>query len=225
MEKSAFKLISIFCLGLVSLAAQAQFIQDAEGRPLLERQYTDVQGSPYLTDSWQMGTVRLSNGKTHNNVELKYDQVAEDLIFKGSSGQLFRFAEPVSEFRIQTAGSTGTAGLLFRTGYKPADDATVKTFYQVLSDGETPLLKRSFKKVIENKPYGSATTVKIFQDVNFYYLVKDGQPLKLKRDKKAILTALGDYTAELEKFISTNNLTLKSDSNLVMLITFYNSLK
>jgi hypothetical protein len=126
---------------------------------------------------------------------------------------------------MQTAGSSGTAGLLFRSGYKPADGATLKTFYQVLSDGETPLLKRSFKKVFENKPYGSATTVKVFQDVNAYYLVKDGQPVKVRRDRKAILAALGDYSAELEKFISTNNLALKSDSDLVMLVTYYNSLK
>src|SRR5688572_18632374 len=177
MEKSAFKLITIFCLMFISVVAHAQFIQDAEGRPLLERQYTDIQGSPYLTDSWQKGSVRLVNGKAHNDVQLKYDQVAENVIFKGTSGQALQFAEPVREFKLQTVESTVTAALLFRSGYKPADGATVNTFYQVLSDGETPLLKRSFKKIIENKPYGSATTVKMFQDINAYYLVKSGQPL------------------------------------------------
>ncbi|NEU10047.1 hypothetical protein GZH53_17105 [Flavihumibacter sp. R14] len=225
MEKSAFKFISIFCLCLICIAGQAQVILDENGRPLVARYYTDVQGSPYLADNWQKGTVRLANGKAYNDVELKYDQVAEDVIFKGSAGQELRFAEPVGEFRIQTIESFGTPGILFRSGYKPTDGATVKTFYQVLSDGETPLLKRSFKKVMENKPYGSATTVKTFLDVNAYYLVKNGQPLKVKRDKKAIIAALGDYSAELENFISTNKLSLKSDSDLIMLFTFYNSLK
>jgi len=224
MEKSALKFISIFCLCLLSMSVRAQFMKDADGRPLLERHYTDVQGSPYLADNWQKGTVKLGNGQTHKDVELKYDQVAEELIFKSSAGKPLTFVEPVKEFTLQMSNGS-QSGVIFRSGYKPADGATLSTFYQVLSDGETPLLKRSFKKVMENKPYNSATTVKTFLDVNNYYLVKNNQLAKIRRDKKAILTSLGDYTAELEDFIKTNKLNFRSDADLIMLFTFYNSLK
>jgi len=226
MEKSALKFICIFGFALISLSAKGQqFMKDADGRPLLERRYTDVQGSPYLNDQWRTGTVKLANGQTHKDVDLKYDQVAEELIFKNSEGKAFTFREPVKEFSLQSPGGSEIGGMIFRNGFKSTDAGTSNTFYQVLSDGETPLLKRSVKKVMENKPYGSATTIKTFHDVTTYYLAKNGQPVKVRKDKKAILAALGDYTANLEEFIRTNKLNFKSDNDLIMLVTFYNSLK
>ena len=223
MEKSALKLICIFCLCLLSISVRAQFMTDADGRPLLERRYTDVQGSPYMTDNWQKGTVKLGNGQVHKNVDLKYDKAAEQLTFKGKEGTPLTFIQPVKEFTLPMDNGTGV--MVFRNGYKPVDDAASNTFYQVLSDGETALLKRSIKKVLENKPYNSATTVKTFADVNNYYLVKNGSLIKVKRDAKDILPNLTDYSAELQSFIKENKLNLKSEPALIMLITYYNSLK
>ena len=223
MEKSALKLICIFCLCLLSVTVHAQFMKDADGRPLFERRYTDVQGSPYLTDDWQKGAVKFSNGQIHKDVDLKYDQAAEQLIFKGEKGAPLTFIHPVKEFTLLKNNGTGV--IVFRNGYKPVDGAASNTFYQVLTDGETALLKRSFKKIQENKPYNSATTVKTFVDVNDYYLVKNGSLIKVKRDAKDILPNLTDYTTELQTFIKKNRLNLKSEADLILLITYYNSLK
>jgi len=226
MEKSALKLISISCLlFLASFSAKAQFMEDANGRPLFERRYTDVQGSAYLNDNWQKGMVKLANGQIHKNVDLKYDLVAGELIFKSSAGAPLTFVETVKEFTLPANNDITSSGILFRSGYTPVDGAAVNTFYQVLSDGEIQLIKRSYRKVMENKPYNSATTVKTFHNASTYYIVKDGQPVKIKRDKKALLTLLGDHAPEMENFIKANKLNFRSDADVIMLVTFYNSLK
>lgn len=135
------------------------------------------------------------------------------------------FVKPVNEFTLAIIASAGTEQMLFRNGFTSTNGNAAKTFYQVLSDGETPLLKRSFKKILENKPYGSATVVKTFEEIHNYYLVQQGKPLKIKKDKKAILELLSDYKSELEAFIKSNNLSFKSETDLIMLMTYYNSLK
>lgn len=225
MEKSSFKFICIFCLSLFSLSIKAQVIEDAIGRPILDRQYIDVQGSPYFANSWIKGSVMMTNGKHYAGVDLKYDQVADELLFKNAKGEMLNFVDPVKEFKLIIADEPDARILFFRNGYKPAADATAKTFYQIMSDGETPLVKRLTKKVMEIKPYGSATIIKTFEEVQTYFVIKSGLPVKVRKDKKALLAVLGDYNNELEEFIKTNKLNLKSDADFIMLMTYYNSLK
>lgn len=200
-------------------------MQDANGRPLLAVQYTDVQGSPFLVDGWTKGKVKLSDGEIFENLDLKYDLVADQLIFKNSVGAAMTFVKPVNEFNLVNSAGPAILPMLFRNGYRPVNGNTANTFYQVLSDGETPLLKRSFKKIAENKPYGSATTIKTFEEVHSYFLVQQGTPVKIRKDKKAVVQALNGYQSELEEFIKSNNISFKSETDLIMVLTYYNSLK
>lgn len=225
MEKTPFKFICLFCCCLLSFSLNAQVLEDANGRPMLARSYTDVQGSPYFTDSWMKGSVRMEGGKTYAGVELKYDMVADELLFKNAKGEMLGFVDPVQEFRLVTADHPEAAVLLFRNGYKPTADVSAKGFYQVLSDGQTPFARRLSKKVLENKPYGSATTTRTFEEVTSYYVIKSGLPVKVRKDRKALLVALGDYSDELDEFIRINKLNLKSDADFILLMNYYNSLK
>lgn len=225
MENSSVKLVCVLFLCFVSISLNAQVMQDANGRPLLAVQYTDVQGSPFLVDTWTKGKVKLSDGEIFEDLDLKYDQVADQLIFKNSVGAAMTFVKQVNEFNLLNPGGPDILPMLFRNGYRPVNGNTANTFYQVLSDGETPLLKRSFKKIAENKPYGSATTIKTFEEAHAYFLVQQGTPVKIRKDKKAVVQALSGYQSELEEFIKSNNLSFKSETDLVMILTYYNSLK
>ena len=225
MEKTPLKFICLFCCCMVSFSLRAQVIEDANGRPMLERQYTDVQGSPYFSEAWQKGLVKMANGKTYKDVELKYDLVSDEVFFKNAKGDMLGFVDPVLEFKLLPADDINGTALSFRNGYKPTADATSKTFYQILSDGQTPFARRISKKMMESTPYSSATIVKTFGEVSSYYIMKDGQPLKIKKDKKVLFAALGDYSAEMDEFIRSKNLKLKSDTDFIVLMNYYNSLK
>ena len=226
MEKSPFKYICVCCVVLMANIVTAQeLVKDANGRPIFARQYTDVQGSPYFSDSWLRGDVKLANGESYKNMNLMYDQVSDELLFKNSKNETMSFKIPVSEFRLINTSANVPETILFRRGYKPADGNTEKDFYQVLCDGETLLLKRWSKKVVESKPYSSASVIKTFEQVQVYYLVKGGIPVRFRREKKALLEVLSDYSSQLANFIESNNLNLKTEAGLMSLVAYYNSLK
>lgn len=208
-----------FCMSVQTV--HAQYVEDFRARTVLEKQYTDVKGSPWLTEDWVPGMVKLGNGSTYKDVPLKYDQVSGELIFRDRSGKTLAFADPVSEFKIIDAQKHER---LFRSGFKAVDSNTGQTFYQVLYDGGTILLKDVKKNIIEHRAYNSATAVKSIVETPVYYLIMNGSPVKIKKDKKAILAVLSK-TDQLEKYIKDNNLNLKDDQDLAKLITFYDSIK
>ena len=86
------------------------------------------------------------------------------------------------------------------------------------------MLKRTSKIVQVSKDYNSATSTKSFEEITKYYLYADGKGSAVKKDKKAILLALGNKQAELESYIKDSKLNLKTDEGFAQLITFYNTL-
>ena len=221
MIKNVFRFAILLVLMNSHLPAKAQFLEDNTGKPFTELKYTDIQGSPYFSDIWLTGSVKMNNGTIYKDVKLKYNQVEQLLVFQNKSGADMNFIDPVREFSMLQNGNS----IIFRNGFKPAEGVTANTYYRVLADGETPLLKKTIKKIIENKEYNSATTTKKFQEINTFYLVKGNLPLKIKRDKKAFLETLGDRNTELDVFIKSNNINFKSDEDLIRLTIYYNSLK
>jgi hypothetical protein len=202
--------------------AQAQLIQNDQGAPFLSMNYTDVKGHPYLFEDWTEGTVKQSNGKTYSAVPLKYNILTDEVFFKDpKTGQLLAFVVPVIEFKIN---GTNTEGLLFRNGYKAFDNLSAKSYYQVLFDGGTQLIKRVSKRINEEKPLNSASSIKSFEELTSYFLARSGTPMRIRRDKKSILLALGNNSVALENFIKENQLNLKEENDLVRLITYYNTL-
>lgn len=225
MEKTSFKWICISCLCLMSVCTRAQIMQDANGRPLLEKKYIDVEGNPYLTDNWVSGIVTLASGEIYKDVQLKYDLVKDELLFQNSKGESMSFMKPVNKFTLFGLPGNESKVLQFSNGFKAVEGATAETFYQVLAVGETPLLKRIFKVVTETKSFNSASAVKTFDQVQILFLVKNGVPVKIRKDKKSVLEALGDRDQLMEEYIKANKLNLKSEQGLVELVTYYNSLK
>ncbi|MEJ8803696.1 hypothetical protein [Pontibacter sp. H249] len=203
-------------------SASAQFaIVDQMGQPFLEKAYTDVRGSAYLYETWMKGSVTTDKGVTYEGVELMYDQVADELIFKSGNGEPNKFVQQIMEFTINGANSKKH---LFRKGFIPVDAANPHTYYQVLADGQVQLLKRTSKNIFEELPYGSSTKVKTFHSDTHYYIAKNDKLTKIKKDKKSILKALSDNEKEIEAYIKTNRLDLKNDEALAGLVNYYNSL-
>jgi len=219
--KTARVIVFTFVAGILSVcSARAQFLSDSNGANMTAKHYEDVHGSPYLADDWLPGTVKLATGETYkDNLSLKYNVADDELYFKSQSGDPLTFVQPVSEFTITTAKGT----LHFKNGFKVATYSE-KAFFEVLSDGTVQLLKRDQKAIIENKPYNSATTEKIFNDVSQYFLVSNGKAVEVKKDKKAILAAIGNKQPQLDAYAKSSNLNLKNDTDLGKLVTYYNSL-
>jgi hypothetical protein len=218
------KTFAIICLLYFSTSShsKAQFIQTDQGAPFLGINYTDVKGYPYLFENWTEGTVKLSNGKSYTSVQLKYNLLRDELFFKDiKTDQLLAFVIPVVEFKLNDKEKNS---ILYRNGYKAIDDNTEKSYYQVLFDGGTQLLKRTSKKINEEKPFNSASTIKSFEVLNFYYISNNNTLIRIRKDKKSILAALANQGSALEKYLQEKSLNLKNEDDLIQFIQYYNSL-
>lgn len=226
------KLKYIYILSALLFTAQAgkaqyvknQQVKDQQGRPMQMGEYVNVQGHPYLFDKWTSGLVRFNNGVVVTDAELKYDIVKDLLCYKDpKTEQIMTFNLHPQEFSIDVPEGGGES-LIFRCGFQPLERNSPANYYQLLANGKVQLLKRIIKEPFEEQPYNSATKIRTFKDSETYYLAKNNQPAKVKKDKKSILAALGDKTAELEAFIKTDGLNLKNEKDLAKLILYYNSL-
>ena len=213
--------ITILLLFIVSSAVNAQFLQDVQGKPIMTAAYTDVAGTPFLFDNWLKGTAELEDGTVYKEIFLKYSSFKDELFFKNSKDEaLLAFVLPVKSFLLEV----GTENHLFKNGFPEVDNFSKTTYYRVLFDGKITLLLKSYKTLMENKSYNSATTEKKFTDNTIYYVFKDGAMKKFKPSKKDFLELLPTKAIEIETFMKKEKLDFKSNDDLVKIFEFYSSL-
>ncbi|MBD1362192.1 hypothetical protein IDJ77_00090 [Mucilaginibacter sp. ZT4R22] len=221
------KILSV-ALGLSAIihTASAQFIHQRDFKPITTIDYTNVDGTPYLYDTWQQGMVKLANGvSSKDKMPLKYNLVDDLVSFKDKeSGEEMAFVVPVQEFTLNLTTDDELFVRHFRSGYKGIEGSTPASFFEVLSDGKIQLIKKFNKVVFETQNIGSASKTRSFLDKTKYYIVNNGKALQVKNDKKSLLAALGDKQAQMEDYIKTNKVNFKSDTQLGKLVDYYNSL-
>lgn len=225
--KKALTILFGTAFALLRTSASAQqtlYIFDAAGQAVTKTEYVDVQGTPYLSSDWLLGTFSSPSGKIYKDINIKFDQVKDQMFVKGGKGETISLLEPAKDFTLNVPGSEAVINRYFRLGYTNIPGSTTTQYFEVLEDGKTQLLKRSAKIIQENKEYNSATSTKSFEEIIKYYIYKDGKGVIVKKDKKAIFAALGDKQAELESYIKENKLNLKTDADLDKLIAYYNTL-
>ncbi|QKJ28957.1 hypothetical protein HQ865_04045 [Mucilaginibacter mali] len=192
----------------VDCKAQGNMVTDINGRPYRTKAYDDIEGSPYLYDAWMPGTVKMNYGSVYTNISLKLNEQEGKLYFKGKNDEVLEFVDPVTEFTLNGMHFIAEAG----------------TFYQVLADGSTKLLKQPVKEIQETKTYGSAVASKTFIAADKYFVMSNGKLTAVKKDKKAILAALAGKQAEVEAYMKKESLNFKNDADLAKLFIYYNSL-
>ena len=202
---------------------QGMYMQDVNGRPLLTSVYENVSGSPYLNPEWITGKVIMSDAKRYEGVNLKYDQINDDVIFKGKDGTALA-VDYVKEFKLAPYGEIADS-TVFRSGFPAVKSNSAKSFYEVLVDGKSKLLKKTIKTINTSREYNSATVDKTVVGTTNYYLVNQaGNIVFISKDKKSVLRELPGKETELNAFIASNKLNLKNDADLIKLIVYYNSL-
>ena len=216
------KLHTTILMLLVSFGfANAQYLQDVQGRPIMEISYTDIKGTPFLFDDWVSGIVILGNGETFNNVPLKYNVFDEKLYFKNpKNNELLEFVQPVKSFKFNELKGAG----VFSKGFPAIDRFNSETFYDVLFDGKVKLLNKKYKTVLEVRPYNSATVEKSFVDRNDYYIVKGNKIERIKNSRKDFLDIFSDKSAQIDAFIKKEKINFKNNDDLVKVFNYFESL-
>ncbi|MFC0518835.1 hypothetical protein ACFFGT_31770 [Mucilaginibacter angelicae] len=226
MNKYLFGLLVMSLLFTGSTLRAQTYREDYRGRPFMEQSYTDIQGNPFLNESWLMGTVTFVNGQAAN-VNLKYNIYTDELLFrKQNDSTVQAFVDPVKSFSIPYLLIEGSdlVNNLFRSQFPVIDGHTMNTFYQVIGEGKITLLRYYKKKLLSSKEFNSATTTQTFMAENAYYLFSNNQMTRFKPSQKTILAAMSDKADKVQEYIKTNKVDFKSDAALAKLFSYYSSL-
>ena len=216
----SIKIILGCALLMLSTSGYAQVYStvNAPGRSAINSKETlsNLVGEPYLYPAFKKAFVRFANANT-SLYDVKYDQLADELVVKGEGEQEYAFSDPILEFKFQESKKT------FRSGFASTGPKTSeKSFYEILFDGNTKYIKRAAKVIIEAKQYNAAAIRKV-DESNSYFIVKpQGNPEPVRNNEKSILAALGK--PELAAYVKTNKLNLKNDDDVAKLLAYNDSL-
>jgi len=213
-------------LSLISLNAYSQYaltpFAEVQGTQLREIKYEDVTGSPYLFDYWVKGKVTTKSGKHYADMPLKYNVMDDKLIFKNENGNLMYFAEPVTAFELLNPDLNISDKYI--NGLPAVDHFNNASYFEVIFSGPTSLFKKTNKKIVESKQYGSAVTNKTFNTTNGYFILKDGNFAKITPTKKTILALFPSKEQELNEYLKKEKFDLKNDSDLKKLFEYLNKI-
>lgn len=219
MRKTIISLFAGLCL---IVSAQAQFMQDINGRVVTEVTYTDVEGSPYLFEDWNTGIVKaVQNDKVFDGLKMRYDAYKDEVEYE-KDGKMYRLGPEITAFTLPT----GDALYEFRRGFPAVGSQTENSFYRVLSDGNTKVLKRYAMKMREEKPYNSATVTKRFDLDEQLYVLKNGTMYPVKtNDKKGIMKLVSDEKNLMNYVIKEEQLNFRTEDDIVKLLEEYDAYK
>lgn len=221
--KRCFRIFAFLFFLTASNAVLAQEffrLKESIGMPLRSRNYVDTKGSPYFLNTWSIGEIKQSDGTIVKNMNLKYDQLEDELIFKDNKGEELGFAVPVVEFRVDYTSEGIKKTSLFRNGFVPFRGSSEKNYYEILFDGHIKLAKKNVKRIEQYREYNSATTTKsVIERIKYYYYTTNVL-IEFKRDNKSVQQAFGNKSTAALDFVNKENLDLKKDQDLIKLFDY-----
>ncbi len=106
------------------------------------------------------------------------------------------------------------------------EGAPISGFFEVLVDGELPLLRRT-KIIMKESNYNEALMVGERNDElikrNYYYYLKNNEVIEVSSNRKKFYPIFGDDAERMQKFANKNALNHKDPSSIFQLFTHYNS--
>lgn len=195
------------------------------GRPIVNKDVSNIEGSPLLQTDWAKGTVYFRDGGIIQAIELKFNLEKNELYYN-KSGELYLFNDPVTSFRINLINEDQSEETLFRSGYPAQGKFSKETFYEVIADGaKFQLVNFRFSYASDIYVYGNTGTKKKFTpgEELYVYDVAFGKMIKIKRSQGSIEEALPDLRAKIGQIASSNKLKLKTDKDLKKLFELLNN--
>jgi hypothetical protein len=232
MKKSIYLFFCIISILEVALAQAVQTKEPNYRDPVLDRQFGIIgevkakkeatQGSYYISENWNTGTIYLKSGDTLKGYPLKYD-IDKNLIEIKTPQQIKALSgNNVIAFEWDDTQRKS----FFLNGEQYTFEGTkLYGFYQILTPGKVELLSKIFLE-IKRADYNVALDVgsradKIIQREKLF-VAKDKQLFELK--SREIPKPLSDKALEIKVYLKQNNLKLNKKDDAIRLVNYYNSI-
>lgn len=208
-------------LWLFLFAACPAIGQVKEHATVTSSDYAGVSGNPYFIKDWADGIIRFSNGKVSDKFKLKFN-VAQNSLMLQFKGSTFAAESKITEFVLYSRNKTDS--FVFRKGFPDADRGNKETFYRVLEEGKATLLMLAAKDIVEEKEILASKQSRHFQDVEQFYVFKDGKMDKIDKENNALPDILADKREELKVYIAEQQVKIRTSEDLIKVVRKYNQL-
>jgi hypothetical protein len=149
---------------------------------LTELNGLEIQGHPFLNENFVEGTLSINHEKPLALL-LRFNTFTGNIEYKNDKGIVYFVSSNKDLFEANFGDQQ------FRNGFKPIDELQAKSVFMVVYDGKTKLLKYTKGILTDVNTYNEAAKIKKFDTVETHYVEKDGQMIKIKRNKENIVLA------------------------------------
>lgn len=196
-----------------------------------------VNGSPYLNEKYEMGVI--INGPSKKEFRMRYnaylgmfevlDKNDKEASVLKSANILVAFDEKI--YRILDYEETVQDKALYylpQNGDKTIRGNIKQGYFNRLSDGETKLYLKTIKRIPKFKSsdhgYNRFEPTALLTLTHYFIKRKYRPATRIKLSKKEVLFALNDKYNELRTYIKKNKLKLKTEEEVIQLISYYDTL-
>jgi hypothetical protein len=177
----------------------------------------EVGGSMFLTTEYKQGTILISSNKVVTDIPVKFN-IYNNAVMVQKDGQEMRLESFYQVSYDETAADGAVKHIRFKQGYPDADNHTVTSVYQVISEGpKVHLLKFISQKVEDAATLGDYSRKELVTTEQLYLYIPGGTIRKIKSAKKDLAEVLPGMASKIEEIISSNNLKLKNENEISQL--------
>jgi hypothetical protein len=199
------------------------YMYTVAGSPFVTAKFSKVvEGSPFFNEEIMKGAIILSEGKEYRNILIRLNLLETQVNFINEKQVEMIASTPIREVVLWDTIHNKDHRFIFSEHIETTDKPE-KDFYELLQTGKAELYKQYKKRIMENRPYGSATTEQSIKTDLHYYVLLNGKWIKIRKIKE-LIAEFADKQNEIQKFLSDKKITSDSEANFEMITAYYNSL-
>lgn len=183
---------------------------------------TNIEGSPYLDDTFAKGYLITTDSILYSDVYLRYNNYKDVMEFRKDD----KAYEISSQFPILTISFNEK---IFERKLFQSNEQVKLGYFELLSEGRTKLYIKRDIILKEAKPAAGYQSAKqpVFKEISpLFFLQKNNEKiLHAFKNKKELSELLSDKKDEIKNFIKLNKTNLDNERDLSKLINYYNSIK
>jgi DNA-binding PadR family transcriptional regulator len=200
-----------------------KYVYTVAGTPFVTAKFSKVvEGSPFFNEQMMRGSIILSEGKEYRNILVRLNLLESQVNYIDEKQIEMIATTPISEVVLWDTINNNHHRFVF-SNYIETPDKPEKDFYELLEAGKAELYKQYKKKMLESKPYGSATIEQSIKTELRYFVLISGKWVRIKKIKE-LTDLLTDKKNEIQKFIDDKKLTKDNEANFEALVAYYNTL-
>ncbi|MBR2648484.1 MAG: hypothetical protein IKD55_06565 [Sediminibacterium sp.] len=199
-------------------------VTDMNGRPF-RPDYANIAGHPFLLKEFKWGNIEFLNGKKLENVLLRIDLVSNLINIRAYNNEEINIeSKIVKSFTFLDSSGGKTIPYVFKTHLPKAFGHNENEFYQLLVDGKLSLYKSSIKRIDTRKDDISGEITREFVIYVDYYILKNNEFIRLKKDKNFIMDVLSDKSIQMKDIFNNYKTAIRNETDIINIFNIYNQL-